>query len=83
MTYFGFSGLNAEIVDNQKKGAGERTIAIVASGVTKRAAKRGAMLEAQPMIPLRDQDVDLIEKERSLGPFVSRYLFRITHNEDY
>ena len=83
MTYFGFSGLNAEIVSNEPKGEGERTLTIVASGITKRAAKRGARLEAQPMIPIRDQVVELIEKERSLGPLTDRYLFRITHNEDY
>lgn len=80
---FGVTSHAADIVSNEPRGEGERTLTIVASGISHRAAERSARLEAQPLIPLRDQVVEFIEKERSLGPFKNRYLFRITHNADY
>lgn len=79
---FGLTSRGAKIVDQEKRGSGERTLTIVSVGYSRNAAERAARHEAQSLIPYRDQDVDFIEKERSLGPVNNRYLFRVTHNSD-
>lgn len=78
----GLTSRGAEIVDQEKRGKGERTLTVVAVGFSRNAAERAARHEGSSIIPYRDQDVEFIEKERSLGPVNNRYLFRVTHNSD-
>lgn len=77
----GFTGLGAEIMSIEDDG-GEKRMDILSRGVTKRAAVRGARIEASAITPFRLQDVEEVVMDRELGGPSTRYLITIAHNPD-
>lgn len=75
---FGLSSVGAKIVDTEKRGGDERTLTIIATGLTERAAKRSARFEAAPAVPLTQQDVELVQTEKTTRFTPNRYTIRIT-----
>ena len=76
MFNFGFIRGNAEIVDTQNKGT-ETVLTIQATGINKRAAKRGAKREATDLIPLFQQTIVNSTQLRSTGR-KDKWLFTVS-----
>lgn len=75
---FGLTSVSAKIVDRERRGSGRETLTVVATGIRRSAAKRSARLEAIPVIPLRQQEVELIQEESTSKFTPNRYTFRIS-----
>jgi hypothetical protein len=73
---FGVIRGNAELVDTQNKGT-TTLLTVQATAISKRAAKRGAKLEAMSLIPLTDQTVVNSTQLRGTGRN-SKWLFTIS-----
>lgn len=70
----------AEIVDETSRGT-ENIYKVVTSSTFKRRAVAKARREVHPLIPLRDQEIINVSKDRDLG-FRTRYIVTVAHNKD-
>jgi len=78
---FGIGGRRAEILDTEDRGT-EKVMTIAATAFTKSGAVQAARTKAAPVIPLIEQDVEVVDVDRELSFRRTRYLVRVAHNED-
>lgn len=81
MSIFGATSRGAEIIEEERRG-GKMRLQVAARGMSERAAKRSAVLEASSIIPVRHQDVINITKTRSYNRISKRYLVTILENSE-
>lgn len=75
---FGLTDRNGEVIDQRQLGE-TLILTVSANGITRRAARRTARLEATEVIPIGNQQVINSTLDKNFR-FQSRYLFNIAEN---
>lgn len=75
---FGLTDRNGEVIDQRQLGE-TLILTVSANGITRRAARRTARLEATEVIPVGNQQVVNSTLDKNFR-FQSRYLFNIAEN---
>lgn len=76
MTVLGFTGRGAETIEEEKRGS-EYIVRVLARGVTERAAKRAARIEASGVIPMRNQEVVNVSLDKEYNRANKRYIVTV------
>jgi len=77
----GIGGRRAEILDTEDRGR-EKVFTLASTAFTKSGAVQSARAKVAPVIPLTEQDVEVVDVDRELSFRRTRYLVRVAHNVD-